>query len=40
MLMQHKLVIDTSIDGFWVNDYARPTLREANEAYAKIPAIQ
>jgi len=35
MLMQHKLVIDTSIDGFWVNDMLG-NLREANEAYAKI----
>ncbi|MFA6016190.1 MAG: PAS domain S-box protein [Gallionellaceae bacterium] len=35
MLMQHKLVIDTSIDGFWVNDM-QGHLLEANEAYAKI----
>jgi len=35
MLRQHKMVIDTSIDGFWVNDMLG-NLREANEAYAKI----
>jgi PAS domain S-box-containing protein len=35
MMMQHKLVIDTSIDGFWVNDMLG-NLREANEAYAKM----
>lgn len=35
MLMQHKLVIDTSIDGFWVSDM-QGHLLEANEAYAKM----
>lgn len=35
MLMQHKAVIDTSIDGFWVTDI-RGTILEANEAYAKM----
>jgi PAS domain S-box-containing protein len=35
MLMRHKLVIDTSIDGFWVTDKLG-NLREANEAYAKM----
>lgn len=34
-LMQHKMVIDTSIDGFWVNDMLG-NLREANEAYARM----
>ncbi|MDD2915928.1 MAG: PAS domain S-box protein [Gallionella sp.] len=35
MLMRHKLVLDTSIDGFWVNDMLG-NLLEANEAYAKM----
>ncbi|HZW24284.1 MAG TPA: PAS domain S-box protein [Gallionella sp.] len=35
MLRQHKLVIDTSIDGFWMTDM-RGNVLEANEAYAKI----
>jgi hypothetical protein len=35
MLMQHKVVIDTSIDGFWVSDM-RGNVLEANEAYAKM----
>jgi len=35
MLRQHKLVLDTSIDGFWVCDM-RGNLLEANEAYAQI----
>jgi PAS domain S-box-containing protein len=35
MLKQHKLVIDTSIDGFWVTDL-QGNLLEANEAYAKM----
>ena len=35
LLKQHKLVIDTSIDGFWVTDL-QGNLLEANEAYAKM----
>lgn len=35
MLMQHKVVIDTSIDGFWVTDMMGNVL-EVNAAYAKI----
>lgn len=35
MLRQHKLVIDTSIDGFWMTDM-RGNVLEANEAYAKM----
>jgi len=35
MLMQHKLVVDTSIDGFWMCDMQGNVL-EANEAYAKM----
>jgi len=35
VLMQHKVVIDTSIDGFWITDMAG-NLLEANEAYAKM----
>ena len=35
MLKQHKLVIDTSIDGFWVTDL-QGNLLEANDAYAKM----
>ena len=35
MLRQHKLVIDTSIDGFWVTDMMGNVL-EANAAYAKM----
>ena len=35
MLKQHKLVLDTSIDGFWVVDM-RGDLLEANQAYAKM----
>ena len=35
LLRQHKTVIDTSIDGFWITDMAG-NLLEANQAYAKI----
>ncbi|HYR05487.1 MAG TPA: PAS domain S-box protein, partial [Gallionella sp.] len=35
VLRQHKLVLDTSIDGFWMTD-VRGNLLEANEAYAKM----
>ena len=34
-LKQHKAVIDTSIDGFWVTDM-KGHLLEANQAYAKM----
>lgn len=34
-LMQHKLVLDTSIDGFWMVDM-QGNLLEANEAYAEM----
>ncbi len=34
-LKQHKQMLDTSIDGFWVTDM-QGILLEANEAYAKI----
>ena len=34
-LRQHKLVLDTSIDGFWMTN-VRGDLLEANEAYAKM----
>ena len=35
VLRQHKLVLDTSIDGFWMTD-VKGNLLEANEAYAKM----
>ena len=35
VLKRHKLVIDTSIDGFWMTDM-QGYLLEANQAYAKI----
>jgi len=35
MLMQYKLVLETSIDGFWVTDM-RGHLLEANAAYARM----
>ena len=35
VLEQHKLVLDTSIDGFWMTDM-QGYLLEANEAYAKL----
>ena len=35
ILKQHKVVIDTSIDGFWVTDM-KGNLLEANEAYARM----
>ncbi|MDP2761005.1 MAG: PAS domain S-box protein [Sideroxyarcus sp.] len=35
MLRRHKVVIDTALDGFWMNDPAGYLL-EANEAYARI----
>ena len=34
-LKQHKVIIDTAIDGFWMTDMMGH-LQEANEAYAKI----
>ena len=35
VLTQHKHVLDTSIDGFWISDMVG-NLLEANEAYAKM----
>lgn len=35
ILMQHKIIIDTAIDGFWMTD-EEGNLLEANAAYAKM----
>lgn len=35
ILMQHKIIIDTAIDGFWMTD-AEGHLLEANAAYARM----